>query len=139
MANNSFSLKYTRFFSEQKFLKKLQHYAGKLGTNLLFYAIILYYLISDRNIPLKTRLIFMAALGYFILPMDLISDLIPGLGFTDDLTFIMYAISTGNDHITDDIKQKAKNKLRTLFTSSHNEDYSFDEDNEDLLSPIGEQ
>lgn len=137
MASNTLSTNYSKYFSESKLLRKLHRSAEKLGIKLLFYVFILYFLISDKDIPLKTRLVFMAALGYFILPMDLISDLIPGLGFTDDLTFILYAVSTGSEYITAEIKEKAKARINNIFNRDN--DYSFDNDEQDLLTPNPEQ
>jgi len=137
MASNTLSTNYSKYFSESKLLRKLHRSAEKLGIKLLFYVFILYFLISDKDIPLKTRLVFMAALGYFILPMDLISDLIPGLGFTDDLTFILYAVGTGSEYITAEIKEKAKARINNIFNREN--DYSFDNDEQDLLTPNPEQ
>ncbi len=137
MVNNTLSTNYSKYFSESKLLRKLHRSAEKLGIKLLFYVFILYFLVSDKDIPLKTRLVFMAALGYFILPMDLISDLLPGLGFTDDLTFILYALSTGSEYITEEIKEKAKTKINNMFNREH--DYSFDHDEQNLLTPNHEQ
>ncbi len=137
MSNGTLSANYSKYFSESKLLRKLHRSAEKLGIKLLFYVFILYFLISDKEIPFKTRLVFMAALGYFILPMDLISDLLPGLGFTDDLTFILYAVSTGSEYITAEIKEKAKARIDSLLNSEN--DYSFDHDERDLLTPIDEQ
>lgn len=57
----------------------------------------------------------MAALGYLILPADLISDFIPGLGFTDDAAFIAYAISNATIYITAEIKEKALKRLTDLI------------------------
>ncbi len=107
--------KYAKHYSEGDFLKKLSKVSGKLGSGLVYYFIILYYLVSDRNIPFKTRLIFIAALGYFILPTDLIADVIPGLGFTDDLAFITFAFSTANDFITPELREKARQKAEALL------------------------
>jgi len=137
MVNNTLSTNYSKYFSESKLLRKLHRSAEKLGIKLLFYVFILYFLVSDKDIPLKTRLVFMAALGYFILPMDLISDLLPGLGFTDDLTFILYALSTGSEYITEEIKEKAKTKINNMFNREH--DYSFDHDEQNLLTPNHEE
>ncbi|PLX02395.1 MAG: hypothetical protein C0595_10985 [Marinilabiliales bacterium] len=137
MVNNTLSTNYSKYFSESKLLRKLHRSAEKLGIKLLFYVFILYFLVSDKDIPLKTRLVFMAALGYFILPMDLISDLLPGLGFTDDLTFILYALSTGSEYITEEIKEKDKTKINNMFNREH--DYSFDHDEQNLLTPNHEE
>jgi len=107
--------RFTRYFEEGKLFDKIISLAGKTGTNMLFYALILYFLMTNREIPMRTRLIFMAALGYFILPTDIISDFLPGIGFTDDLSFIIYALTQGTDHITPEIKAKARLKLNSLF------------------------
>lgn len=108
-------LKYARFYNEKDFHKKLSRISGKLGRGVLYYLAILYFLVSDKQIPLKTRLLFIAALGYFILPTDIISDVIPGLGFTDDIAFITYAFSTASDFITPELKEKAQQKVESLL------------------------
>jgi uncharacterized membrane protein YkvA (DUF1232 family) len=128
---------YLKYFSESKLLRKIHRSAEKLGIKLLFYVFILYFLMSDKDIPLKTRMVFMAALGYFILPMDLISDLLPGLGFTDDLSFILYAVSMGGEYITAEVKERAKERINGIFNREN--DYSFDDDERDLLLPINKQ
>jgi len=102
--------KYLKYYNESAFRKKLIKLSGKLSNQLLTYLLVLYELIKDKNIPNKTRLIFIAALGYFILPTDLISDFLPVLGFTDDLAFLTYAISTASTYITPEVLEKAKEK-----------------------------
>jgi len=47
-----------------------------------------------RNIPLRTIVAMAAALLYFINPFDLIPDMIPGIGFVDDLAVLLWV--TGN-------------------------------------------
>ncbi len=50
------------------------------------------------EIPWKTILAFGAALLYFVTPIDVIPDFIPGLGYIDDLTLLMWVIrSFGED------------------------------------------
>lgn len=108
---------YTKYFSEQKLFKKLKRISGSISVNLLYYIIILFYLTTDKSVPYKTRLVFIAALGYLILPTDVISDFIPGLGFTDDAAFIVYAISSASNYITPQIKDKAFNMLARIIGS----------------------
>lgn len=110
--------KYGKYYSEGDFIKKLSSVSGKLGGGLLYYFIVLYYLVADKDIPFKTRALFIAALGYFILPTDLIADVIPGLGFTDDLAFITYAFSTANDYITPELREKAQRKVDDLLNQN---------------------
>ncbi len=115
MASKTKLSQYSKYFDEGSFFNKIISFSGKAGTNILFYALILYFLVTDSNIPWRTRLLFTAALGYFIFPADLISDFLPGLGFTDDLAFITYAITQGTDHITPEIKLRAKEKMNSLI------------------------
>jgi uncharacterized membrane protein YkvA (DUF1232 family) len=106
---------YIRNFDEQKLFRKLKNIAGKISINLLYYILVLFYLTTDKSVPFKTRLIFIAALGYLILPTDIISDFIPVLGFTDDAAFIAYAISNATIYITPEIKGEAIKRLTDLI------------------------
>jgi uncharacterized membrane protein YkvA (DUF1232 family) len=112
-------IKYSKYFNERRLFKKLKSISGRLSIQLLYYILILFYLVSDKSVPYKTRIIFIAALGYLILPTDIVSDFIPGLGFTDDAAFIAYAISSASNYITPEIKEKAIN-LMVKFVGSEN-------------------
>ncbi|HBY98456.1 MAG: DUF1232 domain-containing protein [Ardenticatenaceae bacterium] len=45
-------------------------------------------LLGEPDIPQRTKFIFLASVGYVILPFDLIPDRIPGLGQLDDLLVV---------------------------------------------------
>ncbi len=59
-----------------------------------------YYCAMDKNTPLRAKGILLAALGYFVLPVDVIPDFIFGLGFTDDIAVLTAAITAVSAHIT---------------------------------------
>ncbi len=88
---------------------------------MLYYLVVLYEMIKDKRIPVKTRLLFIAALGYFILPSDLISDFLPALGYTDDLAFLTYAMASATDYMTPEIKEKARKKVDQLLKRTQDE------------------
>ncbi len=111
--------KYLTYFDEKALFEKTKRAAHTAGSVVLYYAMILYILLSDSGIPAKSKLIIVAALGYFILPTDLIADILPGLGFTDDIAFLTYAISTVSDYLTPEIKEKALSRLADKNT--HNQ------------------
>ena len=46
------------------------------------------------DVPLKTILLAIAAIIYFLNPFDVIPDFIPGLGYVDDVSVIAYAINS---------------------------------------------
>ena len=70
-----------------------------------------YYCAFDSNTPFRVRGTLLAALAYFILPTDLIPDIILGLGFTDDAAVIATAISLVHSHITPEHRNAAKKAL----------------------------
>jgi len=102
---------YVKYYDELRLNKKIKRFGKALGSKILFYVLVLGVLISDNKIPLKVRLVFIAALGYLIVPLDLISDFLPMVGFTDDIAFISYAINNARMYITPEITSKAKDKL----------------------------
>ena len=104
-------LQYLEYYDELALIDKLRVFGKKIGSKVLMYVLIMVVLISDKKIPLKVRLVFMAALGYLILPTDLIADLLPVIGFTDDVAFLSYAISNAREYITPEVTSKAKDKL----------------------------
>ncbi|MCP4182666.1 MAG: DUF1232 domain-containing protein [Hyphomicrobiales bacterium] len=52
-----------------------------------------YYCMLDPATPTRVRGILLAALAYFVLPLDLVPDFIAGFGFTDDIAVLGAAIA----------------------------------------------
>ncbi|WP_251443935.1 YkvA family protein [Veillonella intestinalis] len=90
-------LKYAKFFSSSKFLR----FASGIGKNVAFLrrACILFYCFRDPDTPKYVKAIIAGALGYLILPIDVISDRIPGLGWVDDAAVIALAFKVANRSI----------------------------------------
>jgi len=59
-----------------------------------------YYCALDPATPLRVRGMLLAALAYFILPTDLIPDIIGGLGFADDIALLTAVTGLVSAHIT---------------------------------------
>jgi len=68
----------------------------------------------DPATPRRVRLTLLAALGYFVLPLDAIPDLLPFIGFTDDAAVIAAAIAAVAGSITPEHREKAKRTLAEL-------------------------
>ena len=107
--------KYKDNYSENKFWGKLGKVAKKLGSRPVYLLLLLYYVMGDSNVSMKDKAIICGALGYFILPVDLVPDLIPGLGYTDDIAAIVAALKLVVNNITPEIDAKAKKKVREWF------------------------
>lgn len=104
-----------KHFSEEKFWHKLRKFAIKAGHSVVYTALLLYYTLQKPELPMKARVTILAALGYFILPFDLIPDIAAGVGFTDDLGALGVALLQVALHIDENVKSKAKGKLADWF------------------------
>lgn len=70
-----------------------------------------YYCALDPETPTKVRGILLAALAYFILPLDTIPDFLVGFGLTDDITVLTVAFTAISGHIKDSHRAAAKKAL----------------------------
>ncbi|PRO67297.1 YkvA family protein [Alkalicoccus urumqiensis] len=102
-------------YSESKFWEKLRSAAKKMGSKLVYYSLTLFYAMQDDAVPKKAKMTIVGALGYLILPVDVIPDFIPVIGFTDDLTIIIYALYQVISHVSDETKQRAYEKTTAWF------------------------
>lgn len=107
--------KASKNYSDDKFWEKLKKFAKKAGSSVVYAVLLLYYTLQKPQVPAKAKAIIIGALGYFILPFDLIPDIAVGLGYTDDLGALGIALLQVAMYIDDDIKQKAKEKLKDWF------------------------
>ena len=64
---------------------------------------------------MKDKAIIIGALGYLISPLDVIPDAIPIAGLGDDLGVLFYVLRKVWGDVSDDVKNKAKDKLATWF------------------------
>ena len=81
----------------------------------LYKALQLYYVAKDPNCPPRIKAAILATLGYFISPMDLIPDITPVVGFSDDIIAISFALTMAQLYITEEIKLMAKERLADIF------------------------
>ena len=107
--------KYQENYSESSFWDKIKAFARKAGIKLIYLALLLFYTLQSGNLSLADKAIIYGALGYFILPIDLIPDWIPVIGLSDDFGTLMYAYKRIKENITDEIREKAEIKLMEIF------------------------
>jgi uncharacterized membrane protein YkvA (DUF1232 family) len=70
-----------------------------------------YYCALDPSTPTRVRGTLLAALAYFVLPLDFIPDFILGVGFGDDVAVLMAAITAVRGNITDAHRLAARKAL----------------------------
>lgn len=117
--------KYQRHFSDDQFWHKLKRMARKAGIKVVYAALLLYYVLRNPGTPRADRTKIIGALGYLVLPADLIPDFIPVAGYTDDLAALMWALYSVAKNVTPEVKILARQKLGEWFEDY---DYSAPED-----------
>ncbi|MCY9665039.1 DUF1232 domain-containing protein [Paenibacillus alginolyticus] len=107
--------KYEKYFSTDGFWSKLKKGTKKAGSKVIYTGLLLFYAVESPRTPLKAKVQIYGALGYLILPLDIIPDLLPIVGYVDDLSALGLALAAVAKSIDADVKLKAKNKLRDLL------------------------
>jgi len=70
-----------------------------------------YYCALDPRTPVRTRGILLAALAYFVMPVDMVPDFIAGVGFTDDIAVLTAAFAALKGDIAERHFLAAQNAL----------------------------
>ena len=107
--------KYRDHYSEKSFGSKLPKVARKAGSKLVYAVLLLYYVLRSKTVSTADKSKIYGALGYFLLPLDILPDFIPLAGYTDDLTAVIWALHTVWKNITPEIKAQAAAKTREWF------------------------
>lgn len=107
--------KYQDHYNEKKFLSKLPRAARKAGSKLVYCALLLYYVLKSPAVSKGDKGKIYGALGYFLLPLDILPDFIPLAGYTDDLSALLWALHTVWKNITPEIKAQAAAKTSEWF------------------------
>ena len=102
---------YNKHYSEESFWDKLKNFAKSAGCEVVEKALILFYVAQDKDTPAKIKAMIYGALGYFILPVDVIPDVTPAIGFSDDLGILLATITAVVAYTKKEHKQKAKETL----------------------------
>ena len=104
-----------KHYSDSNFWDKVKSVAKKAGEELIYNALLLYYVLQSPSTPKAQKTLIIGALGYFILPVDLIPDAIPTAGFTDDLAALGAIISALASCITLEMQNESKQKCHELL------------------------
>ncbi len=70
-----------------------------------------WYCALDPATPTRVRMTLLAALAYFVAPIDALPDLLPLVGFTDDAGVLLAALTMVRSHVTDDHREAARRAL----------------------------
>lgn len=96
-------------FVRQGFLPKLKRVFAKIP--FAENALALYYAAFDKATPVWSRRIALAALAYFIMPVDIIPDALIIAGYTDDASILAMAIAMLAKHVKPAHRERAQQWL----------------------------
>jgi uncharacterized membrane protein YkvA (DUF1232 family) len=108
------SFAYAQYFDDWSFWRTVRRAARRAGREVVEEAITLYHCLRDPDTPAWARAVIVGALGYFVLPTDLIPDFIPGIGFTDDFGAFVVATTCVALHVKQEHRDRAR-RMMSLF------------------------
>lgn len=100
---------FARFYTPGKFIRFIRgtgrrlHFLPKMMT--------IFYCMQDKDTPKFVKLALMGALGYVILPLDLVSDAFIGIGWLDDAAVVAAALRLAGTYV----KPEHLEKVRRMF------------------------
>ena len=75
-----------------------------------------YYCAFDRATPVQVKAALVGALAYFVLPLDAVPDVLPGVGFTDDAAVLLTALRMVAGHLRPEHHAAARVALARMQT-----------------------
>ncbi|MHB2165501.1 YkvA family protein [Alsobacter sp. R-9] len=74
-------------------------------------ALAAWYCATDPTTERRVKLILLGAIGYFVLPADLVPDILPLIGFGDDAAVIAAAVTSVARAIKPEHRERARGTL----------------------------
>ena len=84
--------KFQQWYSDSQLYAKLPAVAKKVGATLIYPVLLLYSLLKSTDTKAGDKCFIIASLAYFIMPADVIPDIIIGLGYSDDALALTTAL-----------------------------------------------
>jgi uncharacterized membrane protein YkvA (DUF1232 family) len=102
-------------YSEKGFWRKARKHALAAGCKVLCLALKLYYALKNPDTPAWAKTTIAGALAYFIWPVDATPDIVPAVGYADDLGVLTAALATVAQYIDDSVVEKARTEVKDFF------------------------
>ena len=96
----------------------LRRLLQKTGRTIAAPALEALEMLLDKDTPSPARLTMLAALSYLLMPADLIPDILPVAGFSDDLVALTAMVGIWRNHVTPEVRVRAQRRLDNWFPHS---------------------
>lgn len=94
---------------EAGFWPKVKRVLGKVS--FVEDAVAAYYCARDPETPFRVKAILMGALAYFVLPVDVVPDVLVAVGLVDDAAVLGYAYRMVAKHVRPEHRDRARTAL----------------------------
>lgn len=101
---------------EKTFWHKMKKSVRKAGEELAVMGIKSWLAMTDTSTSVRHKAILGGALAYFVLPTDMVPDVLAGVGFTDDIAVLTLAANTVGNAITPEHEAQAREKLHAMVS-----------------------
>ena len=88
---------------------------------MIYTCLLLYYTTRKKETPTHVKATIYGALGYLISMIDIIPDITPFVGYSDDLMVILSALAIASSHIDDEVREKANDRFKKVFGVDYKE------------------
>jgi uncharacterized membrane protein YkvA (DUF1232 family) len=105
----------TENVTAEKLWSKITNYAQKAGIKVVYSVLLMWYAYQRKDTPSWAKRIILGALAYFVSPIDMVPDLTPFLGFTDDLGVLGIGLVAIAAYVNDDVRKNARERLNKWF------------------------
>ncbi|HDU8584715.1 YkvA family protein [Vibrio sp. Y58_MX_L22] len=99
---------------EKTFWRKMKNSVKKAGEEIAVMGIKSWLAMADSNTSVRHKAILGGALAYFVLPTDMVPDVLAGVGFTDDMAALTLAANSVGNAITKEHEEQAREKLNSM-------------------------
>ena len=99
---------------EKTFWRKMKNSVKKAGEEIAVMGIKSWLAMADSNTSVRHKAILGGALAYFVLPTDMVPDVLAGVGFTDDMAALTLAANSVGNAITEEHEEQAREKLSSM-------------------------
>ncbi len=114
--------KYKDKFSEGKLWTTLGKAARQIGLKSVYSVLLLFYAYRRKETPVWAKNIVLGTLGYLLTPFDMLPDLTPLIGYTDDIGILSFGLVTIAAYVNNEVRVQARKKLSTWFGTYNEED-----------------
>jgi len=113
---------YNKKYSDDSFWTKLGKYAVIAGREVVKKALVLFEALKDKDTPAWAKAVIVSALGFFISPLDAIPDVLPFVGYADDLGALAAAFAAVAIYVKDEHVAAANATLQRWFGGTHKDE-----------------